>query len=68
MTVADILMKRKRLRIGQNEAAKMAGLNPGSIVDIERERLVVSENDLIRINAAYDKWAKENTNWEEVTA
>ncbi len=69
MTVADILLKRRRLKIGQNEAAKIAGLNSGTIVDIERERLGVSEADLARIDAAYDRWAETNSKQgEEVRA
>ena len=69
-------MKRKMLmdrfpgRFKQYEAAKVAGLNSGSIIDIERGRITVSEDDLSGIAAAWDRFVNENmtTNREEVMA
>ena len=76
MTAVDLVIKRRRLmkeypgRFQQNEAAKIAGLNAGTLVDIEREKLDGEAEVYDRIAEAWDRFVNENmtTNREEVMA
>lgn len=67
MTAGDLLLRRRRLGLDQNAASKLLGLNPGALVDLERERFTVSPEDIERWMSAYEAWEAANKPREAVT-
>ena len=47
-----ILLARRRKGLRQEGLAKLAGVNPQTIIDIERRRIEITEAEYLRIMAA----------------
>lgn len=68
MTVGEVFMKRKRAGLRQRELTQKLRWNTETLVDIERERLTVTEDTLGQISDAIDSLVQEKSGREEVAA
>lgn len=56
VSAGDLLLKRRRLGLRQNEAAKLLGINPSTLVDLEKEKIRVEPDQRSEFNARYDQY------------
>lgn len=68
MNAADVLVQRRRAKLRQLEVSRKVGIDQATLVDIEREKVCVTPETLLRISKAIDEIAEENKNREEVKA
>ena len=50
----QILIARRRKGLRQNAVAAKAGINPATVIDIERERILVQESTYERLMAVIE--------------
>ena len=50
----QILIARRRKGLRQNAVAARAGINPATVIDIERERILVQESTYERLMAVIE--------------
>ncbi len=55
MSIGELLMKRRAMRVGQREVAKQMRVNLGTIVDWERGNAGLTDHDALRLEEALNE-------------